>query len=310
MQWILRIVCIGIFLTSFLRPVHAQTSISDIQIPIYEEFSKSFNRIEKEDYFLEPNLVNYIKDDKKKLKPKAEKIALPGLSVSVPSGFGANFGTVFGGATLVDRVRFGGQTDAVVAFGFGAGNSKKFVGLSTVIGIYDLKDEFANDGAFSFKIHRQLGDGTWAIAVGVLDGLIWGPNINSAAHYIVASKFIPLKKSVDEWFYGMLINTGIGTERFVPSLDTLAEVRGDPDKRFSHWGAFGSVGIGIIRPLSISAAWSGYNVDIGMSIAPFRNRNLIASFTAQELLQGGNGDGVRYSYSLSYSYTFDFEAKK
>ncbi len=64
--------------------------------------------------------------------------ASPGSSSGSPTAFGADFGSVFTGASFQERTRFTSSSDGAVSAGFGLGNATKAVGLEIAVSVLDL----------------------------------------------------------------------------------------------------------------------------------------------------------------------------
>ena len=83
-------------------------------------------------------------------------------SVMTPTGWGAAYGSIFAGAGVSERNPYLPSSDGVMALGVGVGDPVLNIGLQLGVTVSDLS-EFDNY-AYSFKLHRYLGQGT-AIAV-------------------------------------------------------------------------------------------------------------------------------------------------
>ena len=83
-------------------------------------------------------------------------------SVMTPTGWGAAYGSVFAGLGVSERNPYLPSSDGVMALGAGVGDPVRNLGVQLGVTVSDLS-EFDNY-AYSFKLHRYLGQGT-AIAV-------------------------------------------------------------------------------------------------------------------------------------------------
>src|SRR5690606_21444915 len=88
----------------------------------------------------------------------------PGITIGVPSGFGADYGDAFVAAGLQSRTRFRDAPDGAVVAGFGLGNARDLVGLEVAITSYGTFRSCCRGGIHP-KLHRVL-PGDASIAVG------------------------------------------------------------------------------------------------------------------------------------------------
>lgn len=188
----------------------------------------------------------------------------PSSSISTPAGYGAGWGVLYGGVSFQSRTILGPTADGVAFFGFGLGDPQKNIGLETNVAITDL-DPFGKDFTLGFKAHRLVGANV-GVAMGCESCFEFGESSgNGRSFYLVVSKAFLLKPSELEPFSNITLHAGYGTGRFKEQ-----EVG---DKR-PGTGFFGSLGIRVLAPISIAGSWSGQDLDLGISIAPFRSFRL------------------------------------
>lgn len=226
----------------------------------------------------------------------------PGSSLLTPTGFGSRRGQTFAGASFQGRTRFTDSSDGGISAGFGLGDPQKSVGLQTTVTVLDLfnnrsyDDGFANRGAISFKVHRQLPE-DFAVAAGIENAIVWGFTDAGTSAYGVVSKVFRLKQTTSEPFSRITVSLGLGNGRFRSEEDFQNDV--------SAVNVFGSVAVRVARPVSAIAEWTGQDLALGVSVVPFRNVPLVVTPSFEDIT-GNAGDGARFRLSVGYSYSFGF----
>jgi hypothetical protein len=222
-------------------------------------------------------------------------VVAPGASISTPIGFGASFGQIYGGAGFQARTRFRQRADGGLSLGAGLGDPRKFLGVDATVSVLSLTGNDAFDrGGISFKIHRSLPE-NFAIAVGVENAIGWGFTDAGSSVYGVVSKFFHLKDNTDEPFSQLTLSLGLGGGRFRSENDIINGV--------DSVGVFSSIGVRVIEPMSLVAEWSGQDLNMGVSLIPFRNLPLTINLAGADLT-GNAGDGARFIMSIGYNYFF------
>lgn len=222
-------------------------------------------------------------------------VVAPGASISTPIGFGASFGQIYGGVGFQSRTRFRQRADAGLSLGAGLGDPQKFLGLDATVSVLSLTGNDAFDrGGISFKIHRSLPE-NFAIAVGFENAIGWGFTDAGSSVYGVVSKFFQLKDNTDEPFSQLTLSLGLGGGRFRSENDIINGV--------DSVGVFSSIGVRVIEPMSLVAEWSGQDLNMGVSLIPFRNLPLTINLAGADLT-GNAGDGARFIMSIGYNYFF------
>lgn len=214
----------------------------------------------------------------------------PGTTATTPTGFGADWGTFFGGLGLATRREVGDAADASLAAGFGLGNALKYVGFEVALVLTDL-DNIGEDMNFSLKLHRYLGSG-FGLALGTVNDLKIGEDtFETPSRYLVASKIFRLRDNEMHFLSSLGIHLGVGTGQF-RSNDDFVNNR-------NTVGPFGALGARLWAPLGVAASWSGDDVDIGINFAPFRSFRFVCSATVTDTL---GLTGRRNTYLLSVSW--------
>lgn len=227
--------------------------------------------------------------------------ASPGSSSGSPTAFGADFGSVFTGASFQERTRFTTSSDGAVSAGFGLGNATKAVGLEVAVSVLDLTSRGSDDRAFdrgsvSLKLHRRLPN-NFAVAVGYENALVWGFTDAGSSFYGVGSKIFQFQDSPRKPFSSLTVSLGVGNGRFRTEDDFNADNK--------TVNVFGSAGLRVLEPVSVIADWTGQDLTLGASIAPFRNIPIVITPAIADVT-GSAGDGSRFILGVGYSYSFSY----
>ncbi|MBO3463499.1 hypothetical protein G7B40_009995 [Aetokthonos hydrillicola Thurmond2011] len=221
-------------------------------------------------------------------------ISTPGSSVASPTAFGASFGDVFVGGSYQTRVRFADKDDGGLVFGFGLGD-RKLVGLEVAISSFStLREGFFSNGGVSLKLHHLFPDNL-AIALGVENAATFGSPDAGSSVYGVASKVFQLKDDITKPFSSVTVSLGLGGGRFRSEHDV--------QKRIDSVNVFGSVGVRLAEPISFIADWTGQDLTLGTSIAPFRKIPVVITPAVADVT-GNAGDGARFILGFGFGYTF------
>lgn len=192
----------------------------------------------------------------------------PGISVTVPSAFGATWGTFYLGASFTNRIELSQNADGAVFFGTGFGNPEKYVGVEVSLSVVNL-DPFGDDIAFNAKVHRSLGKG-FAVAAGVENGVVLGGGIDQTkTYYLSLTDYFTLRASEMRPFSALMATVGFGNGRFTGESNK--------DRAARNLGAYTGVGLRALPWLGLSGAWTGRDIDAGISAAPFRGFRLSIS---------------------------------
>jgi hypothetical protein len=217
----------------------------------------------------------------------------PGVTIGIPSGYGAGWRSIGVGLGLQSRTRFTDTTDGGVGIGVGFGNPAKTIGFQVGLGLVDLSDPLA-DGTISLKAHRLLPHDV-AIALGASGVVTWGePDGGSSIYGVVTKRFI-LNEEVNKPFSQITTTFGVGSGQF----RSESAINNDKDTI----GAFGSVAVRMIEPLSGIVEWTGQDLSLGLSIVPFRNIPLVITPAITDIT-GNAGDGARFIVGVGYGIRF------
>ncbi len=219
----------------------------------------------------------------------------PALSIYIPTAFGADDNTVFITGTYQQRTRYGNVDDGGLGIGIGLGDARRAVGveLSYTAASFGGSRDFGA-GGFNAKVHRQLGNG-WAVAAGWNGFLnVGGDNDFENSPYGVVSKVIQTRDDINLPFSRVAVTAGVGGGQF-RTEDAVANDSGGI-------GVFGNVAVRVARPVSLIAEWSGQDLGVGVSVAPFKNIPLVITPAVRDL--AGAGDGPRFVLSTGFAYKF------
>ncbi len=209
-------------------------------------------------------------------------------SVMTPTGWGAAYGSFFAGAGVSERNPYLPSSDGVMALGVGVGDPVLNIGLQLGVTVSDLS-EFDNY-AYSFKLHRYLGQGT-AIAVGGESLLTGGPLVDDLGEtfYLVVSHVVQGVALPRPGVGRLHLSAGVGSGRFANrSPRDVSEGKGDN----GTW-VFGNAAVEVAKDLNLLVEWSGINLHAGVSKAFQVGDVAISLSLAAADLTDYSGDGAR-----------------
>lgn len=211
--------------------------------------------------------------------------AVPAITVLSPSGYGAEAGEVFGGMGFQARTRYTHQVDGAVAVGFGIGNASRNVGFETdLISYGTIRSGFMRHVAVSFKLSRLLSRSA-GIAAGFENAFHSSGIDGDRSIFFAASNVFTLRHDRAAPFSEMTVTAGAGSGRF-HSERTYTDHR-------NGIGGFGSLSFRVTRPVSAIADWSGQNLTLALSLAPFAHFPLVITPGVTDITRN-SGDGARF----------------
>lgn len=218
----------------------------------------------------------------------------PGTSIATPIAYGIGFGTIYFGVAGQLGTQYTSRPFGEYALGFGLGDAKRFVALTTTVSFGGL-DEVVRDGNLNFQISRSLNDLT-AIALGIENVAPWGADCrNKPNAYAVLSSMFSLFLGED-YAVNFIGSLGIGNNRFVHDY----EIHRDESNRF--W-PFASLGVEVLPQLAMIFDYVGQTYNIGLSVVPFPQLPLSMSLSALDLTHQG-GNRIPIAASIGYAYNF------
>lgn len=216
----------------------------------------------------------------------------PAITISNPSGFGADNFTAFVGAGYQERTRFGDLDDGGVVFGIGLGDARENVGvqLSYTLASFGGSRDFGT-GGFNAKVHRRLND-EWSVALGWEGFATTGFVDFRDSIYGSVSHLVRTRESITEPFSRVALTAGVGNGRF----RTEDDVFDDRD----NINVFGSAAVRVVEPVSAIVEWTGQDLAAGLSITPFRDLPLVLLPAVRDIT--GAGDGGRFVLGAGVSF--------
>jgi hypothetical protein len=208
----------------------------------------------------------------------------PGLTILSPTGFGVDNWTPFIGATFQSETRYSNVSDGGMVFGVGLGDAREAVGVevSYTVASFGTNRDFGT-GGFNVRIHRRFSE-DFAGAIG-WNGIITTGDVDfEDSVYGVLTKIFTLNEDITEPFSRIAVNAGIGNGMF-----RTEDAVDDGDDTL---GVFGSVAIRLAEPVSLITEWTGQDLAIGLSIAPFPNSNFVITPAIRDIT--GAGDEARF----------------
>jgi hypothetical protein len=225
-------------------------------------------------------------------KKKARPASSPGITMLTPSAYGKSWRKASFGVGLQSRARFTDQADGILGVGFGLGDAKKSVGLDISIAIVDISD--FDNGTISWKLHRQLPE-DFAVAVGVRNFVTFGSTDGGTSGYGVITKMFRLQDNESKPLSRLYVSAGVGGGQFRSESDI--------NNNIDSLGVFGSVAVTVAQPVNAIVEWSGQDLGLGLSVAPFKNIPLVITPGISDIT-GTAGDGVRFILGVAYSFSF------
>lgn len=220
----------------------------------------------------------------------------PGIVLGSPVAFGADWGEVSVGVAAQTLPKSSRQSvDGSMSIGIGLGDAREYVGLETTVSVISLKDSFGDVGAVGAKFHTTL-PGRSAFAAGVENAVRWGSTKRSKARpFVAATKFWDLAPA--------------GRGNPLP-LSTNVGLIGSDSSHPQDRGAlvYGGLAFLPIPQLSLIADWTGYSLNLGISLAPFRTLPVSLTAGAQNVTERDQGPqfGDQTEFGAGVGYTFRY----
>ncbi|QIZ69843.1 hypothetical protein [Oxynema aestuarii] len=226
-------------------------------------------------------------------KPSAA--ASPGITIMNPSGYGASWGTLGIGLGLQERTRFTEDADGVMGIGMGFGDPRKNVGVALGVTVTDLWGDAFEDGTLSIKLHRRL-PADFSVAAGVQGAVRWGETDGGSSVYGVVSRRFALQEDPSKPLSQLFLSVGVGGGQY--------RTEDQIDDGVDTVGLFGSAALRLYEPVNAVVEWTGQDLTVGLSIAPFRNVPIVISPALTDIT-GSAGDGTRFILGIGYGFSFD-----
>lgn len=227
--------------------------------------------------------------------------SVPGIGANIPTAWGAYKGDIGVGFGL-QQLRFSKQNyDGAAGLTFGLGNPSGRTGFEIGYNVLDIS-KFARRGSFNFMLHRAVSD-TLSVGLGIEDALTYGDTAaikndergtrNSV--FGVASKLVRLKEDGSQAFSRAYLTLGVGNHRFL-SESKLINGGGGVN-------VFGGAAFNVSRRANAFAEWTGQDLIVGASIAPFRRVPIVITPALADIT-GRAGNGARFVLGVGYGFSY------
>jgi len=234
---------------------------------------------------------------------KQESLYLnPGSTFGTPIGYGAASKQGFIGIAATDGVGRQKKMDASMVVGGGFGNPQDFVGLEVTASIISVFRHIGQSGTFNVKLHRWLPFYIGA-AIGAENIASWGFAKTAAIkpnYYGVLTRVFVLDSDVAVHEKLVTVSLGLGNGRF-QSQPYFITNRNATVSNPQGVGVFGSVGWQFNRQVSLVSSWTGRDVNLGLSIVPFKTKPIVMTVGAVDLLHR-NQPVTRWVAAIGYAF--------
>ena len=154
--------------------------------------------------------------------------------------------------------------------------------------------KFGEESSIGFKIAKHVNP-NWSIAFGGENIIHLDKNIDLGRNfYLISSTFKKLGSSNKDNPSILFINAGIGSDFYgykgngflwrAPCLGK-PNLTGD-DKNNCSWGPIGSIALAPNDRITFVNEWFGYSYGSGISIKPFKEKNIVLSLYATDFIKG------------------------
>jgi hypothetical protein len=215
------------------------------------------------------------------------------LSIYIPVGYGADNNTVFLSGSYQESVREDEGSVGAGGIGIGIGDATEAVGLELSYALETAEEEDFGEGGFNAKLHRRFGRDA-SIALGWNGFLNIGRNDFEQSKYGVLTKVFRTQESLDQFFSRVAVTVGVGDGQF--------RSNGAVDAGDNNINVFGNVAVRVVRPVSFIAEWTGQDLALGLSIAPFKNIPFVITPAVRDL--AGAGDEARFVLGAGTAFRF------
>lgn len=224
----------------------------------------------------------------------------PAISVSTPTGFGAEGLNLYAGLGGIDRVRYNDYSDGTLSFGISGGDPVDYLSASASVSFFDIfnDEELGKTGGVSINIARQLYK-SLSLSLGVQNIVLFGTSedFQLESYYLALSDVFALPGEI--WFTHFTVSVGVGNGSF--NKEEIAnDILIEEKDNWENFGFFGGVSIAAHKTTNIIANYTGQNLDAGLSVVPFKKLELTVTGSLIDILEE-SGDGIRYGLSVSYN---------
>ncbi len=219
------------------------------------------------------------------------RFSSPAFSISNPTGYGASWGTAFFG--VGGSFGTGGSTGLGV--GIGLGDAANLVGAQVTLAALDTSSQTFSVSA---KVHRVLTNTDalgWSVAVGWDDFAADSSSLDiSSSLYGSTTVIFKLRPSVAESFSRLALTVGLGGGRYRRDSDILA---GNDTV-----GVFASAALRIGPAWSAIAEWTGQDLALGVSVAPFPRFPLVITPAVRDITGSDRDPRLTLGAGVTFSF--------
>ncbi len=229
----------------------------------------------------------------------------PAISFVTPIGYGGYFGNVGLGVAYQSSTALGNKDDGNFGATVSLGDPSKFVGVDVTFTVNSISnDQFRGGGGnfgsntLTLQLSRLISD-DWSFGIGAENLVSFDArNISTTkSYYAVTTKIFPLNRDRSRPFSTLYTSVGLGNGRFLPAGKVT--VRGE-----SGVNVFGSLALQAIEGVNGIVEWSGQDLDLAISVVPFRNIPLAITPAFVDLIGTSQNRGARFNLSVGYSFNF------
>lgn len=229
----------------------------------------------------------------------------PAISFVTPIGYGGYFGNVGLGVAYQSSTALGNKDDGNFGATVSLGDPSKFVGVDLTFTVNSISDNpnRGNGGNFgsntlTLQLSRLISD-DWSFGIGAENLVSFDArNISTTkSYYAVTTKVFQLDRDRRKPFSTLYTSIGLGNGRFLPAGKVT--VQGE-----SGVNVFGSVAIQAIEGVNGIVEWSGQDLNLAVSVVPFRNIPLAITPAVVDLIGTSQNRGARFNISVGYSFNF------
>jgi hypothetical protein len=221
----------------------------------------------------------------------------PGVTTSSPIAFGPASRDVFAGFGYQNAQRFGGASDGAAAVGFGLFNPATVGVEVTFTSLSTIRSGFFDRTVGGLKLHRLL---PWGAAIGVgVEGLkLTGENFETTESvFATYSQFVNIREPGTA-FSSVILNAGVGNGRFCAvDNDNFGALKD------CSANVFASAALRANLSTSFIADWTGQDLNLGISVAPFRSLPIVITPVLADVV-GTAGDGIRFAIGAGFATRF------
>ena len=253
-----------------------------------------------------PEVEELVRQINTSLSPTASSTRYtPAISFVTPIGFGGYFGNVGIGAAYQSSTALGNKDDGNFGATVSLGNPSKFVGIDLTFTVNSISNDANRGGGgnlgsntLTLQLSRLLAD-DWSIGVGAENLISFDSrNISTTkSYYFATTKIFPLNRDRNKLFSTLYTSIGVGNGRFLPAGKVT--VQGEPGVN-----VFGSAAVQVIDGINGIVEWSGQDLDLAISVIPFKNIPLAITPAVVDLVGTSQNRGARFNISVGYAFNF------